>query len=73
MDFIGDSAITAHLWHLFQDRFLDLAAINQEGISKVDVLGDMRASWDNFVATGQCWALMIGAFFGYMIKSMTSF
>jgi hypothetical protein len=73
MDFISDSTITAHLWDICQDRLWDLASINQGNITKIDVLGDMRTSWDNFVTTGQCWALMIGAFFGYLIKSMTSY
>lgn len=38
-----------------------------------DLLANIQNAWSNFVKTGQIWALLIGMFFGYLFKSMTSF
>jgi len=37
-----------------------------------DVLGQMQAAFNNFIKSGQVWALMIGLFFGYMIRGITA-
>lgn len=37
-----------------------------------DVLGDIAKGWNNFVETGQIWALGIGIVLGYLFKSITS-
>jgi ABC-type enterochelin transport system permease subunit len=33
----------------------------------------MQNAWNNFVKTGQIWALLIGIAIGYFFRSMTSF
>jgi len=38
-----------------------------------DVLGQMQKSFNNFIKSGQVWALGIGVVIGYMIKGFTSF
>ena len=38
-----------------------------------DVLGQMQKSFNNFIKSGQVWALGIGVVLGYMIKGFTSF
>ena len=38
-----------------------------------DILADIQNAWSNFVKTGQIWALLIGIFFGYIFRSMTSY
>ncbi|WP_041226534.1 hypothetical protein [Crinalium epipsammum] len=38
-----------------------------------DVLGQMQKSFNNFIKSGQVWALGIGVVIGYMIKNLTSF
>lgn len=38
-----------------------------------DILANIQNAWSNFVKTGQIWALLIGIFFGYLFRSMTSF
>ncbi|HEY9812114.1 MAG TPA: hypothetical protein V6D31_01055 [Candidatus Sericytochromatia bacterium] len=38
-----------------------------------DVLGQMQKSFNNFIKSGQVWALGIGIVIGYMIKGFTSF
>ncbi|NUN64687.1 hypothetical protein HCU40_07975 [Pseudanabaena biceps] len=39
---------------------------------KQDVAGDMAKGWNNFVKSGQIWALMIGVVVGYMFRSITN-
>jgi hypothetical protein len=45
----------------------------QDAPGTPDILADIQNAWSNFVKTGQIWALLIGIFFGYLFRSMTSF
>lgn len=38
-----------------------------------DFLGDMGKIWNNFVESGQIWALLIGIVVGYLFRGMTSY
>ncbi|MBW4553295.1 MAG: hypothetical protein KME35_19610 [Aphanocapsa sp. GSE-SYN-MK-11-07L] len=39
-----------------------------------DTLGnDFASVWNNFIKTGQVWALLIGIVAGYVIRTFTSF
>ncbi len=38
-----------------------------------DVIGQMSDAWENFVESGQIWALLIGVFFGYIFANFTRF
>lgn len=38
-----------------------------------DVTKDLAGGWNNFVRSGQIWALLIGLTLGYLFKSITSF
>lgn len=60
------AGINAH----FQTDWLFFA---QEASKTPDILADIQNAWSNFVKTGQIWALLIGIFFGYLFRSMTSF
>ncbi|MEI6064571.1 MAG: hypothetical protein WCQ26_08270 [Pseudanabaena sp. ELA748] len=40
---------------------------------KQDMMGDAARSWDNFVKTGQIWALLVGVMVGYLFKTLTSY
>ncbi len=42
-------------------------------INDPDVLGQMQQAWNNFVLTGQVWALLIGLVIGYVLRSLTSY
>ena len=42
-------------------------------IKDPDVLGQMQQAWNNFVQTGQVWALLIGLIMGYIFRSLTSY
>jgi ABC-type enterochelin transport system permease subunit len=48
-------------WQIFAQQF------NQ------DVTKDLAGGWNNFVRSGQVWALLIGVVLGYLFKSITSF
>lgn len=39
---------------------------------KQDVMGDLGKGWENFVKTGQIWALIIGVVVGYLFRSITA-
>ncbi|MFM2061034.1 MAG: hypothetical protein RLZZ507_704 [Cyanobacteriota bacterium] len=42
-------------------------------IKDPDVLGQMQNAWNNFVKTGQIWAMLTGIIIGYLFKSLTSY
>lgn len=42
-------------------------------IKDPDVIGQMVSAWQNFVQSGQIWALLIGMFLGYTFASFTRF
>lgn len=51
---------------------LDWVVFAQQ-VTDPDVLGRMGSAWNNFIKTGQVWALLIGLIIGYFFRSMTSF
>lgn len=38
-----------------------------------DILGDISDAWNNFIDSGQVWALIIGIVLGYMIRNLTAY
>lgn len=44
-----------------------------QNIKDPDLLGQWQKAFDHFVQSGQVWALLIGIFIGFLLKSMTSF
>ncbi len=42
-------------------------------ISDPDLLGQIQKAFNNFVETGQVWALLIGLILGYLIRNLTSY
>jgi hypothetical protein len=43
-----------------------------QAVPDVDILRDIQNAWNNFVKTGQIWALLIGIFFGYLFRGLTA-
>ncbi|MCT7953978.1 hypothetical protein [Laspinema palackyanum] len=37
-------------------------------VSDPDIMGQIKNAWDNFVETGQIWALIIGMVLGYLFR-----
>jgi hypothetical protein len=69
---IGDAFAPDNLSAL-QDHLHSSAAFLAQRVEDPNVLGKMQQSWQNFVKTGQIWALLIGLFIGYLFKSFTSY
>lgn len=49
---------------------LTVLAVN---ITNPDVVGQIQKVWNNFVQTGQIWALVIGLVIGYMFRNLTKY
>lgn len=62
-------ALMGGLNHLLSIDWLGLAQLKTE----TDLFAQVSGAWDNFVKTGQIWALLIGIVFGYFIKAFTTF
>lgn len=41
-------------------------------IEDPEVLQQIQDGWNNFIESGQVWALLIGLFLGYLFRSFTS-
>lgn len=57
--------------------YLNISHINVDWITlaqqfKQDVMKDISVGWNNFVRTGQIWALLIGIVLGYLFRSVTA-
>ena len=57
---------------LSQLHFADWATLAQKQFD-TDVFAGFRSSMDNFVKTGQVWALLIGIVIGYLLRGMTTY
>ncbi|MGB3651673.1 MAG: hypothetical protein WBA41_10730 [Rivularia sp. (in: cyanobacteria)] len=44
-----------------------------QNVTDPDLLGQVQKSFNNFVETGQVWALLIGLVVGYLIRNLTSY
>ena len=42
-------------------------------VNDPDLVGQVQKAWNNFVETGQIWALLIGLVVGYLIRNLTSY
>ncbi|MBD2664141.1 hypothetical protein B6N60_03767 [Richelia sinica FACHB-800] len=69
MEYLSDSLFP--LWDNLHTHITFLA--DYTNIQDPDLLGQMQSAWNNFVKTGQVWALLIGMFIGYMFKTLTSY
>ena len=43
-----------------------------QSVKDPDVLGQMQRAFDNFIKSGQVWALGIGLVMGYLIRGITA-
>ncbi len=43
-----------------------------QSVDDPEVLQQMQDAWNNFVESGQIWALLIGFFLGYMLRTFIS-
>jgi hypothetical protein len=69
MEYLNDSLLP--LLGNLQEHITFLA--DYSNIKDPDLLGQVQATWNNFVKTGQIWALLIGVVVGYLFKGLTSY
>ena len=50
---------------------LPVTSLLAQQIEDPDIVGQIQDAWYNFIDSGQVWALLIGAFFGYTFKGFT--
>ena len=67
VDTLFDHQNVSLLGHQFSD-LTTLLAQSMGEIKKIDVLGDFQKSFQNFIKTGQVWALGIGLVIGWLLK-----
>ena len=51
--------------------FTPISSFLAQTIEDPDLIGQLEDAWYNFIDSGQVWALLIGAFFGYTFKGFT--
>jgi hypothetical protein len=68
-----DGLFTETSLTFMRDELPQNTVILAQMVEDPDVLGQMQKAWNNFVETGQVWALLIGIFIGYMFRSLTSY
>ena len=60
-------------WHDTLGMLNHLLSVDWHGLAQLktdtDLYANVTNAWNNFVKTGQIWALLIGVAFGYLIKS----
>ncbi len=52
---------------------VDWLVLAQQQVEDTNLLGQIQSAWNNFVKTGQIWALLIGLTIGYFFRGLTSF
>lgn len=65
-----------HSYHLGSQLLWDLQnnwTLLAQQINEPDLLGDFQKTFDNFIQSGQGWALLIGLIIGYVIRGFTSY
>jgi hypothetical protein len=67
VDTLFDHHSVSLLGHQFSD-LTTLLAQNAADLKKIDIIGDFQKSFQNFIKTGQVWALGIGLVIGWLLK-----
>ncbi len=60
--------VTIEFYHNY---LLPISSLLAQQIEDPDILGQISDAWQNFIKSGQVWALLIGTFFGYTFKGFT--
>ncbi len=59
-------------WHMDQFFMTDAQDLVLAQFEQ-DLWGDVSGAFNNFVESGQLWALLIGIVMGYLLRGLTSF
>ncbi len=71
MEFLLDNQLIQTAVNIHHNYLLPVSSLLAQQIEDPDILGQMQDAWYNFIDSGQVWALLIGAFFGYTFKGFT--
>ncbi len=68
-------SVLVHLVHHFDSLSLGVhhLPLDLMQVFNQDILGDFQKAFNNFVQTGQVWAMIIGFAIGYILKSLMSY
>lgn len=71
------SIFDPHTWNNFGEVIIRDTVLNitffAQNFRQFDLMADMQKAFENFIESGQVWALLIGIFFGYLFKGFTSY
>ena len=68
MNHICDIVVSQLLWHSPLNELVFAQIIKDP-----DLIGNWQKAFDNFVQSGQVWALLIGLVLGYIIRGLTTY
>ena len=54
-----------------QNIITPISSLLAQTLEDPDIIGQLEDAWYNFIDSGQVWALLVGAFFGYTFKGFT--
>jgi hypothetical protein len=73
-DVLGSSLSHLHIGNVHISFLMpDDWTIVAQQFKETNLSGDVGKWWDKVVKTGQVWAFLLGAIFGYLIKAFTTF
>lgn len=71
MEILLNDRLLQIIGNISYDHLLAFTSYLAQSIEDPDILGQIQAAWQNFIESGQVWALLIGMFFGYTFKGFT--
>ena len=61
-------------WDIWQEQLPAIGSLIAQTLSKdYDIFADAQKAFNNFIESGQVWALGIGLVFGYMFRAFTTY
>ncbi len=63
----GSESVQLFVW-----KALFNGAVLAQQVSETSLFTDVQKFWNNFVQTGQIWAMLIGIVIGYAIRNITA-
>lgn len=71
MEILVNDQLIQIMFEIHHNYLLPVSSSLAQAVTDPDILGQIQDAWQNFVDSGQVWALVIGMFFGYTFKGFT--
>ena len=71
MEILFNDRLIQLMYEFHHNSLLSVTTLLAQSIEDPDIIGQITDAWYNFIDSGQVWALLIGAFFGYGFKGFT--